>query len=176
MRRFLAFPLILGIMGALFPVLTVEGLLSVVPVILRSGGTPFSPPPDIVRSVQQVALAMGAIGAFLGLGAALFDAVLNRRKRRKAGQLIGNVAWCALYAQIMIAVNALIVFSSVWCLADKLSQSQLKTSILSFFPWVPLLLHLVATGWGTIRTITTDNVLDPRTLRAKLKRSTDVES
>lgn len=163
-------------MGALFPVLAVEGLLSVVPVILRSGGAPFSPPPDVVQSLQQAAMWICGFGASLGLVAALFDAIFNRRKRRDAGQLIANVAWCVLYAQLIIAVNALVVFLWVWCYANELSQSELKTSILSFFPFVPILLHYVATTWGTIRTLTTENILNPRTLRSKLKRSTDVES
>jgi hypothetical protein len=56
-----------------------------------------------------------------------------------------------------------------------LQQSTVNVSILAFSDFLPNSLCLLAIAWGTIRTISTGDILNPRILGARLKRSVHVE-
>lgn len=191
MNRFWVFPLVLGAAGAVLGVAALlEGIAPVLPVVnfripmaamFVWAGMDFLTP---VISQNLLALASGpgspynlralietgaGVGALLGLVAGVFDVVRNRARPRSGSQLLENVAWCLLYAHAVIAVNVALV--SWWLL-----HSGMRIGPLGLTVWLPGALWLLALTWATIRTIATDDVLTPRVLLLKLRRSSTLES
>jgi len=171
MNRFWVFPVVLGVVGALFPLGLIEGIAPMILSALLSD--------PVLTHNAGVALLLKlpwfiTIGSGLGLIAGSFDKSVNGRRGRGGGQLVGNVAWCLLYAHVFIVVNGLTAFC--WLSKDfpfgNVSSIVAAIDILAVY--LPLFLWLVAILWATIRTITTDDVLSPRVLLGKLKRSTQL--
>lgn len=169
MNRFWVFPLLWGVLGALFPTLAaLEGMAPLLPVLMSALGPTYS----VLHSLGQ-ALAASApvglvVGALVGAGFGAWDAVRNGRAPRDKSQLVKNLAWCLLYAHAFILVDMLLAYA--WFTRG--SPGFALTPLTAF---LPALFCLVAILWGTIRTVTTNEVLSPRVLGAKLKRSVSVE-
>lgn len=165
MNRFWVFPLVLGVLGALFPFLA--WIEAVIPLMWSL----FLRAPNLLEGMSAIWFTVVpwgvGVGVALGLVAGTVDSLRNGRTRRGARELVGNVAWCLLYAHVFIAVNAL---PSAWVS----SRLGLASPVVIFLALAPFLLGLIAIAWATIRTISTDDVLSPRVLMGKLKRSTQL--
>ena len=170
MKRFVVFPLVLGIGGTFFIVLcAAQGIFPQLPYI-----SAFSSPGRIGID-EQLAVAFQStwlngliIGLLLGIALAIWDLLRNRRIDAAATRLILNTLWCWFYATALILFNSLLAFLTSYYFAQIGSK---PATLILVLPFVSAgLLNLTAILWATIRSITTDDILTPRVLRDKLRQ------
>lgn len=170
--RFWIFPLALGLAGALLaPICFIEGvwpMLPVAPAMLgQSEVAHFGDSWAQSLRVLPVALAVfGAGVAALGLW---------RRAESDVARLAPNLGWCLLYAAFLMAlyVGAMRVCSLVLPLSV---FRILWRSDVFVVGWAfALLFNGCAILWAALRTVSTGDVLSPRVLGAKLRRSARIE-
>jgi hypothetical protein len=178
MNRFWIFPLILTIMGAFLPVIVLmEGIF---PVAMATN-------PIALLNVDRLAAQLseacrittfyGAFfGALMGLGMALFDWLRNgahpQSKDSLMSRLILNLWWCGAYAFVVTALNSLLFWFtfSAFTLSPQLFSVRLLPLLLA------AIFGLSAVLWASVRSINnTTDVLSPRVLSRKLKRSAHIE-
>ena len=165
MNRFWSFPVVLVLVGALYPLVsTIEGMLSAIPLPLVRYWL-FHPGAVHINwesTAKRLPWTL-VIGALAGLLAAALKEGRGHA-RGSQWQLVGNLFWCGLYAHIPLVLNVLLIVAA---------QSQsLKLGIVGVVTTVfPAILNACAIVWATTRTITSEDVLTPRVFLAKLKRS-----
>ena len=171
MRRFLIFPLISAIVGALFPVFCMaQGMIPMLPIKFAFAANNGIGIENFLGDIFAETWKPGAIAsAVFGGVLALWDLVRNRRDLTAANRLAVNLAWCLFYAVLFIGANGVLVA------AIALSYAQQKTAPPQMFTYWPFLsaalINFTAILWAAIRSIQTDDVLTPRVLREKLRRS-----
>lgn len=172
MNRFWVFPIVLSLAGALFVLFAaLEGIAPFLLLLLApTGGVGISFSASNFHEILRVMSWGGAAGAVCGLIAGGFDLVRNGRGAPNKAQLAKNIAWCLLYAHAFIVVDMGLVGLWVW----RVGMGSPDAEWAFLFVFLPALLWLVAIAWGTVRTICSNDVLIPRVLGAKLKRSARV--
>lgn len=174
MKRFIVFPLALGVVGAFFPLVSWgEGVIAQWPVF------PVGPFPGIfglAKDVFAATMPYGvAVGAAMGIGLAVCDKVRNRNRYNSAQLLLANLFWCLLYATLIAAINCALCAVTLLLTIDFTQFPFAGSSPLLRLLAGIFVLHSVsnftAILWAAIRAITTDDVLTPRVLRDKLRRS-----
>lgn len=138
------------------------------PMLMSALGPTYSVLGSLGQALAASAPASLVVGALVGAGFGAWDAARNGRAPRDKSQLGKNLAWCLLYAHAFIVVDMLLAYA--WFTRG--SPGVALTPVTAF---LPALFCLVAVLWGTIRTVTTGDVLSPRVLGAKLRRSASVE-
>jgi hypothetical protein len=178
MHRFWIFPLTLAVVSVPFPQLTfLEALL---PMSMLDGHFPtvrvtLSDLGDIWNITMPYNVVIGLV---LGLGLALFDWFHkpHRAAGKIASSLLANLWWCGFY---ITAINAFNTAVSLAVIKARPAAPPLNSGS----RWEVLLLLLAiailnfsAIMWAAIRSITADDVISPRVLRNKLKRSATIEA
>ncbi|RYG55640.1 OmpA family protein [bacterium] len=179
MNRFWIFPLILTIVGVFFPVIVLtEGIF---PVAMATNSTA---PLNVDRLASElgeacrITVPYGAVfGVLLGFGLVLFDWFRNGARAPSGdslmSRLILNLWWCGVYAFVVTALNSLLFWSafSAFTLSPQLFSVRLLPLLLA------TIFGLIAVLWASIRSInSTTDVLSPRVLSLKLKRSARIEA
>lgn len=172
MKRLLMFPLVLGIAGAFFPVVSwLEGVIAQWPVFLVGA---FPSIINLIKDAFAETMPYGvAAGATAGIGFAFWDKVRNRDRQNSTQLLLANLFWCLFYASLVIAINCAICAVTLLLTFDftrfNLDRSPLLMGLLTAVFVLHTLLNFTAILWAAIRSITTDDVLTPRVLRNKLR-------
>jgi hypothetical protein len=172
MHRFWMFPLVLAIVGALYPfVTTMQGWLATFATIGL-----FASSSEINDSVVVGAPIGALMGVGIGIATASSDYLKHLTQDRSgitgANRLVGNLLWVGIYAGVLNLINAALVVVIV--------RSFVPPLIARFWmPAIPFLLfglaNLATISWAATRTAQTNDVLSPRLLLAKLRRSTQLE-
>ena len=166
------FPLWLCLISTCLPVVCcVEGMAPLLFVLPRGtfAGVPVG---HQIWGAWIITAPYGFVGGIvLCLGAVGFDALRNGRRGTGAALRVGsNLFWCLLYATVLIILNDALFFL-LW----KQSGILLLGFSLSWTAVVPfalcVLFNIVSVLWAITRSITTTDVLTPRVLGAKLRRS-----
>ncbi len=170
MKRFLVFPLVLGICGAFFLTYCFAQFAVVVNVGVTAAVSTTNPRVStmqnlLVEQISTVFLSSYTTGIIFGITVGLVLAIWNK-VRNVAGDkkliLPQNIFWCFFYALLFSIPNHIIGLLYLY-----------GYTTIKFFGVLPLialfLLNLTAILWAAIRSITTDDVLTPRVLRAKLR-------
>ncbi len=175
MKRLLVFPFALGFCGALFfPICFIETIVSQWPLFDSYGGpevSSFEFWNGCIETLMRF-IPNGTVAGFaIGIGIALWDAILNRRDKNGHHRLLPNLFWCVCYLSLFIAVNAVVIaimlsYNKPSFATGSNSPEDLAPAI---FVWGTFLLNFTAIAWAAIRSITTDDVLTPRVLRDKLR-------
>lgn len=106
----------------------------------------------------------GAIfGIIVGVVLAVWDRIFNRLANKKV-LLSQNLFWCLFYALLFSIPNHALGLIYLY--------GYTSIRIFGTLPLISLLLlNFTAILWAAIRSITTDDILTPRVLRDKLRRS-----
>lgn len=175
MNRFWVFPLVLGLAGALYgAACDAQGWLAY--YLCLGGPVPFRAWQEVGDVWRVSALWGSLLGLFMGAYAAWSEMLRFGTRDRSgwnaAGRLMSNGWWVGFYSLI----------ANIGTLA--LAWTLLKAGVLSgtiFRFWFPAFFFLPfgvvnfsAILWAAMRTASTDDVLSPRVLLAKLQRSTQV--
>ena len=172
MKRFLVFPLVLGICGALFSTFCFAQFAAVVIVgvsaAVGSANPRLSPMQDAyLHQLSTVFLSSYIVGIIFGILTGLALAIWDKVRNGPTGKklvLLQNISWCLFYALLFSIPNHGVGLFYLY------GYTPIK-----FFGVLPiislLLLNFTAILWAAIRSIQTDDILTPRVLRAKLRRS-----
>ena len=160
------FPLWLGVTGVFLPVITViEGLVPLLPVFPSLGPIDSGSWKALFDFWVMSAFYGVPIGVVLGLAAS--GCWMLRRGRGDwagAARFGPNLRWCLALAFLVGAVNDVLFF----VVLERGSPGYWA----AYFPFaLAVVLNLVALACATIRTITTDDVLSPRSVLAKMRHS-----
>lgn len=155
----------LVLVGVLYPLLsTLEGMVSAIPLpIVRY----WLAHPNAVHINWEFAEKRLPWTMAIGVLAGLVAATLKARRGYARGsqwQLVGNLFWCGFYAHIPLFLNAVLVVFAHWQ-GWKLSLAGVMGAVF------PALLNGCAIVWAIVRTIGNDDVLTPRVLMEKVRRS-----
>lgn len=186
MNRFWVFPLVLGVVGAALPFLML--VESAAPEWYRASTAPVTGtfPRTTLQlwalyrpSLQLLWQWSAILGTVLGVALATGDWALHRRRDRSGGKtstrLIGNVIWCGLYALSVLVINDLLLITVLKTMGVPVTLSPAQETLFIAFPAVVTVgVNLAAVLWAAIRTTRADDVLSPRVLRDKLRRSTQL--
>jgi len=172
MNRSWVFPLVLGVVGALFlPLCFVEGVWTLISVTYKWQHD--SAAKNYLSAwplTWQYYMGAGVVvGVLLG--------VLNfKRVQSLHTCFIGNLRWCLLWALLLTEVNvALIHLFGYLHPSSMFARVLWREDVLTIGWFLALLFNFSAVAWATIRTITTDDVLSPRVLAQKVRRSVKLE-
>ena len=172
MKRFWVFPLVLGLVGAIFPVFSyVEGIARGIIDVLITMGT-LSPFRYGLLQLWNVTWPYGlGVGFILGIGLAVGDWFRPKNLVQNSNadlRLIPNLFWCGLYVLLVNAINTAIFYALV---SRNPHIETIYALGLARFA-MPGILNLAAILWAALRSIRTDDVLTPRVLLPKLRRQT----
>lgn len=176
MNRFWVFPLVLGLVMASYPALCdAQGWLA---QLICGGPSPFSGSGmNEVADVWSVSWFFGfLLGCVVGLYVAWCEQLRWRKSDRSgllaARRLVKNGLWLSIYALIPNTATLLVVFGLVS--AGIMS----RTALGFYFPGFFFLgfggVNFAAIVWAVMRTVACDDVLSPRVLLQKIKRSTQL--
>lgn len=171
MNRFWIFPLVLGVVGALFlPLCFVEGVWPLV------GVTSMWQHNQAVKDYLSAWPLVWHYHVGAGIVAGIVAGLLNfRRVQSNTTRFIGNLRWCLLWALLLTEFNvALIHLFGYFHPSNMFARILWREDVLTIGWFLALLFNFSAVTWATIRTISTDDVLWPRVLLRKLKRSTQL--
>ena len=174
MKRFVVFPFVLGICGALFlPICWVESILAQYPIWkIAFQGPAFQ---TFISRFLITTFWLGLIvGATSGIYFAFWDRMRNGRNETTTERLPANLFWCLLYATFITALdctisNLLLHFNPTLIQYPGGPLWLWITWLIRFTAVGALLLNFTAILWAAIRSIQTDDVLTPRVLLAKLR-------
>lgn len=169
MKRFLMFPVILGMLGAFFIVIcAVQGILPQIPYI-----NVFSVPGRISIWKQLSDLFFDSwkygliTGFILGFLLAAWDFIRNPRSNKLSSFLIFNLLFCIAFGFILTTFNMALMYGVSLYYAKLKIKPPTLFLIWPFFS--AAVLNFTAIMWAAIRSITTDDILTPRVLLAKLR-------
>ncbi len=180
MKRFLVFPLIGAFIGSIFFLITfIEGALPLSQVDyfgVEAGNyslhftgysLEFWRIKHIISNLFTGSYKQGIfIGAIVGFGFSIWDFTFNKSDEDAEDRLGLNLFWCSLYTSLIVAIN-IGVFHALFVNVPDIFY---RYERLQTLPVVSAtLLNFTAIIWAAIRSITTDDVLTPRVLRAKLR-------
>lgn len=168
MKRFVIFPLIMGIAGALFPIsvwLIATSLY--LPAIARFNVMLWSqflfPFLDVVNFGCLYGFSVGLV---LGIVLSCWDIFRNCRSEKAYSRLLANIMWFGCYAILINLMNAISNALALFLFANRATPADwiLMTPIFGV-----ALINFAAILWAAIRSITTDDILTPHVLRDKLR-------
>ena len=184
MHRFWLFPVLLGLVGIFLPPLILcEGFVPLLVANINWGiiaDLAFALGRitwlDFVGFMGETAPYSGSAGFVVGVSVAVFDWWRNGRRDRMGiyatAALLPNIGWCLVYAGCLSLLNGLVFYGILllirifypWSILWSLPLDELTFALIA-------LLNVCAVLWGSVRSVTSEDVLTPPLLRAKLKRS-----
>ena len=163
------FPLWLGLAGAFLPVVTLlEGalpLMLLVPAPIWVGD--FEQLGDFWIESVKYSVPVGIVMGLIAVGVCLSRHGRDGSTHAKRFEL--NLRWCLILALLLIAFN-----DAVFYVAAKVINWTPRTSslLVAFFPLILAgVFNFVAVMWAIARTISSEDVLTPRVLMEKVRRS-----
>jgi len=181
MNRFWIFPLVMGVVSALLPfAMLVAGAAPEWYRALNGGFLATNWSSFYLPLLQVWSLRLFVLGALFGFGIALWDWLNSRRRDlqgwKTSARLIGNSIWCGVYALTVMVMTDALLIALLKALGIPKTLSPAQEALFMIWPATAAIgLLLSATLWATIRTITTDDILTPRVLGTKLRRSLKLE-
>jgi hypothetical protein len=175
MHRFWIFPLVLGVVGALYPLLCVAPVEAL--LISMQPSVTLKPPGYLwvtgMLEVFKSCLPYGfGAGVLLGLGTAWRErggsGATPQSGATMAARMVGNVGWLLSYALLFNVSSGL----TMWGVAQVGGISlNLALRLAIYFPGYNYgveIVNLVAIVWAARRTAHTNDVLNPRLMLEKL--------
>lgn len=169
------FPLWLGLWGAVLPVATlIEGI---VPLFFLTPGPSLTPGDyeqlfEFWKTSAKYGVLVGFVMGLITIGVCLLRRGRAGSTHAKRFEL--NLRWCLIMALSLIVINDALFFS-----VGKTTGWPSPGTSSWLIALAPMILagifNFVAVVWAIVRTIGSDDILTPRVLMAKLRRSVRVE-